>query len=282
MHTVISDGTDTPEIILKKVKAADIQLFSVTDHDAVKSSSAFRELLRKGDPFYLTGVEFSCKDEAGRYHILGYGYRPDAKSMLNLVETSHNIRMQKVKGRLDILEQEYGFSFPEEEIQKLFSLDNPGKPHIGNLMVKYGYAESMNQAICDYLNKLHMRSAYIRPEQAIEAILAGSGIPVLAHPCFGDGRQYVRGGDMENRLRRLTGFGLKGVEAFYSGFDAELRSEMVAFAEQFDLYVTAGSDYHGTNKTVVLGDTGLDQVTELPERMKRFLEDAGDRMYPRR
>ena len=39
------------------------------------------------------------------------------------------------------------FDFPREELQKLLSLDNPGKPHIGNLMVKYGYAETKEKAI---------------------------------------------------------------------------------------------------------------------------------------
>lgn len=34
MHSIYSDGTDTPAALLKKVKAAGIDLFSLTDHDS--------------------------------------------------------------------------------------------------------------------------------------------------------------------------------------------------------------------------------------------------------
>ena len=79
MHTTISDGTDTPEMVLARVKEAGLTLFSVTDHDAIKSSQIIPSLLGEGDVRFLSGVEFSCKDEEGKYHILGYGYNADAK-----------------------------------------------------------------------------------------------------------------------------------------------------------------------------------------------------------
>ena len=66
-----------------------------------------------------------------------------------------------------------------------------------------------------------------------------------------------------------------GVEAFYSGFSPKMTRLMLDLAHRYDLYVTAGSDYHGTNKAVVLGDTGLDDARELPDGMKRFLSDIG-------
>ena len=37
MHTVVSDGTDSLEEIIKKVQDAGIDLFSITDHDAIKA-----------------------------------------------------------------------------------------------------------------------------------------------------------------------------------------------------------------------------------------------------
>ena len=79
---------------------------------------------------------------------------------------------------------------------------------------------------------------------------------------------------MEARLRRLTEYGLRGVEAFYSGFTDKLRSQMLAFAERYGLYITAGSDYHGTNKLITLGDTGLADSDDRPEGLRRFLSDA--------
>ena len=79
MHTTVSDGTDSPEGILDKVRSAGLALFSVTDHDAVKGYRIIQALLTPDDPAFLTGVEFSCKDEEGKYHILGYGFDPEAE-----------------------------------------------------------------------------------------------------------------------------------------------------------------------------------------------------------
>ena len=78
--------------------------------------------------------------------------------------------MNKVRARLELLKSKFGFSFPEEEIQNLMAQDNPGKPHIANLMAKYGYARSRDEAMKEYLNKLRVQFGYISPEEAIAAI----------------------------------------------------------------------------------------------------------------
>lgn len=275
MHTTFSDGTDTPQEIFSRVKASGIKLFSVTDHDDVKSGKIIRTLRKDGDPLFITGVEFSCRDEHGKYHILGYGCDPDAEPVRRITELAHSYRTDKVRARLDFLKSEFGFEFPPEEIDALFALDNPGKPHIGNLMVKYGYAQTKDQAIEQYINKHHSDIRFLRPGEAIESILCGGGIPVLAHPFYGSGDQLIVGDEMDERLARLTGFGLKGVEAFYSGFNDALLRDMIDFADRYGLYITAGSDYHGSNKTVLLGDTGLDRAAEWPDALTNFIEAVG-------
>ena len=68
---------------------------------------------------------------------------------------------------------------------------------------------------------------------------------MLAHPFYGSGDQLILGEEMEERLKRLQGFGLQGVEAYYSGFSPKLIAQMLKLAERYQLYVTAGSDYHG-------------------------------------
>jgi len=277
MHSSVSDGTDTPWELLEKVRKSGMEVFSLTDHDAVKGYGMIRKALREGDPRFLSGAEFSCRDQEGKYHILGYGFDPDSPAIRHVVDLGHSFRMRKLKERLDFLESEFGFSFPGREIEALKALDNPGKPHIGNLMVRYGYAKTKEQAINEYINQLHVKNRYLLPEEAVHGILGGGGIPVLAHPAFGNGDELILGEEMEERLLKLLEYGLQGMEVFYSGFSPKLRSEMLALAEKYDLYVTAGSDYHGKNKLVELGDTHLDTGQAMPEGMKRFLEDVCDR-----
>ncbi|MBP5551754.1 MAG: PHP domain-containing protein [Spirochaetales bacterium] len=273
MHSLVSDGTDSPAELLGKVREAGLEVFSLTDHDAIKGCMAIEGLLRDGDPLFIPGAEFSCRDELGKYHILGYGYNGKTGAMPQFIESSHNVRMEKLAARLDYMKSELGIEFPEQALEELFSMDNPGKPHIANLMVRYGFAESKEQAFHEILNRLPVLVSYIRPEQAIEAILAGGGIPVLAHPSYGDGDQLFVGEEMEKRIRRLMKFGLMGLEAFYSGFTPQLRNEILGFADRFDLYVTAGSDYHGKNKMIVLGDTGLEESETRTARLESFLRE---------
>ena len=278
MHSNVSDGTDSPAEILEKVKTAGLEIFSLTDHDAIKGCLAIRRILQDGDPVFIPGVEFSCRDELGKYHILGYGYNVESGAMPEFVESSHNVRMEKLEARLEYLKTDLGIVFPEEEYKQLYSLDNPGKPHIAKLMVKYGYAETKEQAFSDVLNHLPVLPAYIRPEQAIEAILEGGGIPILAHPSYGDGDQLVLGKEMEERICRLMEFGLKGLEAFYSGFTPQIRNEILDFADRYDMFVSAGSDYHGANKMIELGDTGLDESEGRKERLAVLLKELAKRI----
>ena len=277
MHTCLSDGSDSPQELISVVKNAKIDVFSVTDHDGIKAGEIIPGLLKDGDPAFINGVEFSCKDENGKYHILGYGMDLKCGDLLDVLHKGHDFRIKKVLARLEHLKSSFGFVFPDKELSALLSLNNPGKPHIANLLVKYGYAETTKNAITDYIDKKTFKSEYVRPEEAIYGILSSGGVPVLAHPFYGDGGQLILGDEMKDRLFRLKEYGLQGIEAFYSGFTRKLESEALSLADSFDFYITCGSDYHGTNKLNDPGDTGLVCGEFFPDRLKAFLKRTG---YP--
>ena len=98
IHTSVSDGTDDPREIAAIAKNAGIELFSVTDHDSAAGSIRAMQSLKQGDPSFITGVEFSCRDEEGQFHILGYGYDPSAGSIVKAEEKGHDLRIIKVLG----------------------------------------------------------------------------------------------------------------------------------------------------------------------------------------
>ena len=274
MHTTVSDGTDTPEELLANVRKAGLDVFSATDHDSIMTGDRISALLEEDDPLFITGVEFSCRDEEGKYHILGYGYDPEADAIFSITDKGHALRMKKTWDRLVFLEKEFGFEFGDEEVYELLGRDNPGKPHIAKLMVEHGYASSIKEAIDKYIDQKRFPNVYIRPEEAIRAIEESGGISVLAHPSYGSGNELIVGREMDERLQRLTAMGLRGVEAYYSGFTLKLQEEILAFASEYDLYVTAGSDYHGQNKMIEIGDNNLESVDGAAEGLKRFLKDV--------
>ena len=256
MHSKVSDGTDSPEDLVEKVREAGFSTFAVTDHDTLESIPMIRAAIKEGDPRYICGVEFSCKDEQGRYHILGCGFDPDSSAIHDIVSAGHDYRIKKFLARVDILEQKHSITFPSEEIEGLLALGNPGRLHLANLMIDHGYVSSRGEAFDRYLNNLHVEGLYFPPEDAIRHILAAGGVPVMAHPVYGSGGEEVFGHDLERRVIRLKDAGLCGLEAFYSRYTPELRDMVLDLADKYDLFATAGSDYHGAHKKVALGDIG--------------------------
>ena len=79
---------------------------------------------------------------------------------------------------------------------------------------------------------------------------------------------------MEKRIRRLKTAGLMGVEAFYSGFAAAHKDMMLDLSRRYGLLATSGSDYHGKNKSVVLGDTGPGTAEEKASAVSEFCAEA--------
>jgi len=276
IHTVYSDGTDTLTELLTKVRRNRIDFFSITDHDEIRGSEIMLRMLsedtQEEDPLFVPGVEFSCRDEKGKYHILGYAYDPGSESVQDMVKVFHAIRMHKFAGRLAFLRAEYGIVFDDWEVAMLRSLNNPGKPHIGKLIVKHGYADNVSEAIRNYLNNYHGGERRIRPEEAIEAVLKSGGIPVLAHGVFGDGDQLLDEDEMEERVTRLAGCGLQGIECFYSRYTPQQQALMLKLRDRHGLYATAGSDYHGTNKPVALGNIGVDDPETAVPYLDEFTE----------
>ena len=275
IHTTVSDGTDTPEELVEKVKNAGITLFSVTDHDAIKAAKTIAPLCLESGLRFIPGVEFSCRDRAGKYHILAYGFDPASEPLTALVKRGQTLRADKLFSRVAYLHDAFGVEFPEEEIIRLLSESNPGKPHLANLLVKYGYADTFRSAMEKYLDGLPTLSEYVGPDEAIAGILSGGGIPILAHPLFGSGREKLTPDELEHRLARLKEYGLEGIEAFYSGFTPEMTAGLLEKADKYGFLVTAGSDYHGENKTVRLAETGLPEPAEYPAAFLRFLSRVG-------
>lgn len=280
MHSTVSDGTDTPSMLLEKVCQAGLLIFSLTDHDAISGNKEILSALKEGDPKFITGVEFSCRDENGKYHILGYGFDPDHEAINEVVNNGHELRLTMMHERVDILKNEYSIPITDEDIQELFSLSNPGKPHLAELLVKKGYAETKKDAFQNYLNKIPDRNRYLRPETAIEAINKSGGKAVLAHPFYGTTTEWISSEELENRVVRLKEMGLSGLEAFHSDLNAENTQEVLSLADKYDLFITAGSDYHGDNKAVKLGQISKEE-TPFTEAFAKGVSDDLPRRFGR-
>lgn len=252
MHSTASDGTDTPGQLLEKIRKAGIQTFSLTDHDSIDGCTVLKAIV-PDDISFIRGVEFSCITSAGKCHILGYGYQVDAPSMAQALEAGRILRLAKLTRRLNHLKEVHDICFSEEELSWLYRLNSPGKPHLAELIMKQGRAETRTEAIKDYIDGCKGGDDRIDAKIAIDGILGAAGIPVWAHPLGGEGETHLSQKEFELQLNVLLELGIQGLECYYSRYTSEEVDFLLEQAKRHDLLISGGSDYHGTAKDIPLG-----------------------------
>ena len=267
IHSAASDGSDPIPELLEKIKSAGIQTFSVTDHDTMDGALEMDALV-SGDLHYIRGIEFSCITPRGKCHILGYGYDPADPVFLDALEQGRQLRQEKLQRRIAGLEAQFGITLTEEESQWLHTQKSPGKPHLGNILIKRGLAVDLKTAIATYINPFDRGSDRIDAATAIRAIAHTGGIPVWAHPLGGEGEKRLTTADFYAQLELLTDYGIRGMECHYSRYTAAEAAFLEEQAKSHGLLVSAGSDYHGSNKpNLYLGKLNTDKTDVDPHRI---------------
>ncbi len=247
IHTNASDGSDSPALLLEKLKNAGITVFSVTDHDTIDGALAVEKLATPEFRF-LRGIEFSCQSPGGKCHILGYGFDAGHPAFLAALEEGKLLRQEKLETRIQYLCSVLGIRLTEEENRWLRSLESPGKPHFARIVVAHGLADTIDTAIQKYINPCKVRRDRIEAETAVKAVAAAGGIPVWAHPLGGEGEKRLTGEQFRGQLDTLLSYGIRGLECHYSRYDAAQRAFLSGQARLHGLLISGGSDYHGTNK----------------------------------
>ena len=259
IHTTASDGSDSPGELAAKV--AGLALFSVTDHDTVDGALAMEALVPPGVR-YVRGVEFSCADPAGKCHILGYGYDPDHPAFRGALDQGRQLRLGKMRLRVEALGRDFGLVLTRQEEDWLWSRKSPGKPHLGRILLERGLAPDIDSAIWGFIRDVPGRDR-IEAKTAIEAILAAGGFPVWAHPLGGEGEKRLTEEKFEALLETLLGYGLRGLECRYSRYGRKESEFLLDHAERLGLTPTGGSDYHGSNKKdIQLGQLGYNGTVD--------------------
>ena len=255
VHTLYSDGDKTPKEIIKMAKELGITTIAITDHDMIAGLKTLTEEDLEGIEF-VYGVEMTAKVPRARMHILGYG-----------IDIENEFLNEKLNNRVDVrnflLYEEYlrsifGIEFSKEEIDAIISKPgNIGRPELGKLLIKYGYADDQDEAFTKYLNPVmeecrHLKVGYSK-EECIEMILEAGGMPVLAHPVS----LRLSEEELRKELIYLKEIGLMGIETRHIHHTPEDTAMLERLADELDLLKTGGTDYHGENKPKVKLGTGI-------------------------
>lgn len=252
-HTTFSDGTDNVEELIKKNKEKGIKIMSITDHDNIESTKVAKKIAHSFEMDFISGVEFSTDYNGESVHILCYDFNPEDKVIKDLIEQGIDLRHKRVKFRLDILESEFGIVLDEKLINQINNNPNPNKPMIANILKNLGYGENISEIIKKYLYH-KMPNFKLKTIKTIQVLDTSSGLSVYAHPLGGVGEKRVERSEFEDRLKEFVKAGLKGLECYYSLYSKEEQEYLVGLANKHNLLISGGSDYHGLNKDVQIGE----------------------------
>lgn len=262
MHTNFSDGTDKIEELVDKVVNKGIKFFSITDHDNIGGVSYLlnddylMNKLKVNGIKFIKGVEFSSIIDGNPIHLLGYDYNLNIK-FLDVIQISQDKRMKKFDLRLDALKEQFGIEFSDNVLRELREqCDFVGKPIMARYMQKDGICEDYELCLSKYLNNLKLPNYETRVDAniVVPAIKNSSGVCVWAHPYGGVGEPRIDINKVEEVLKLLIPLGLDGIECYYSKYTKSEIDNLISLAEKYNLKVSAGSDYHGQNRSVELLD----------------------------
>lgn len=247
LHSTASDGSETVSELLESIKEANIQFFSLTDHDTLVGTLEMEKIVPDFIHF-VRGIEFSCKTPYHKCHILGYDFNPEHPSLSHALDTLVQLRRKKLYYRVAFLEERFGIVLNEKEADWLFTQASPGKPHFGKIIVERGLAPDINSAIEKYIKPCKDENDRIDAQLAVQAILDSGGIPVWAHPLGGEGEKRLTKKEFYQQLDKLISHGIRGLECYYSRYTKEEIDFLVDQAQKHNLLISGGSDYHGKMK----------------------------------
>jgi 3',5'-nucleoside bisphosphate phosphatase len=243
IHTYYSDGTMSPEEVVKAAADFGLAAISITDHDAI---DAILPAVEAAIPFGLeviSGVELSSDYQGKDIHILGYGFDLVDSPLVMQLRSMQDARLERMKKMVAKL-KELGLADIEfDDVCMQTRSDAVGRLHLAKLLVAKGHVTSLDAAFVKYLGEdapAYFPKYQQTPQEAIKLIQDSGGVAVLAHPMLTQKDELIPG---------FVKAGLGGIEVYYPNCSTEVTNFYLGIAEKHGLVVTGGSDAHGAAKT---------------------------------
>jgi 3',5'-nucleoside bisphosphate phosphatase len=260
-HSNASDGTDSPAELIAAAVRAGLDAVALTDHDTVaghREATAAVQALPTATPLTLvTGAELSCRVEGVSMHLLAYLFDPEEPRLAQELELVRNDRFRRGEAVVERC-RELGAPISWEQVRRIAGNGAVGRPHIASALVEAGVVATVDEAFTrEWLangGRADVRKYELDPAEAVRLVRAAGGVPVFAHP-----GASKRGRTVPDRvIADLAEAGLAGLEVDHMDHDEGTRARLRALACELGLLTTGSSDYHGTRKTVGLGDFTTD------------------------
>ncbi|MFG2407796.1 PHP domain-containing protein [Streptomyces brevispora] len=255
-HSTASDGTDTPAELVLNAAAAGLDVVALTDHDTVRGHAEAVAALPEGLTL-VTGTELSCRLDGVGLHMLAYLFDPDEPEFARERELVRDDRVPRARTMVRKL-QELDVPVEWEHVARIAGDGSVGRPHIATALVELGVVPTVSDAFTPQWladgGRAHAQKHELDPFDAIRLVKAAGGVTVLAHPAAVKRGKVVS----ESSIAELAAAGLDGIEVDHMDHDEPTRARLRGLARELGLLTTGSSDYHGSRKTVRLGENATD------------------------
>ncbi len=274
-HSVISDGTLTPEALAERAKAHGVELWALTDHDEIGGQQRAAAAARRVGLQYLTGVEISVTFIGQTVHIVGLGVDPDNAELQLGLQRTRGGRGQRAIEMSEDLERVGIHGAYQGALKYAGNHELISRTHFARFLVETGVCRETNEVFRKYLTEGkpgYIEHRWASLKDAVGWIRQASGVAVIAHPA-----RYKFSATEEFAL--FSEFKNHGGEAIEVVTGSHTTAEYASYADmatEFGLAASRGSDFHSPDES----HTDLGTLPPLPEHLTPVWELLAERIQP--
>ena len=272
-HSIVSDGTLTPEELAKRAAANGVELWALTDHDEIGGQHRARAAAHAQGMRYLSGTEISVTFAGHTVHIVGLGFDADDARMQQGLRQTRGGRAQRALEMSEDLARVGIRGAYEGALQFVGNPDLISRTHFARFLVDSGVCSDTHEVFRKYLTEgkpgfVPHRWASLR--DALSWIQDAGGVAVIAHPA-----RYAFTANEEFALfTEFKSHGGRAVEVMTGSHSSAERVKYAAMAREFDLAASRGSDFHSPEES----HTDLGSLPYLPGELTPVWELLADRI----
>ena len=239
LHSTCSDGRAEPQDVVTAALACDLAAIALTDHDTVAGIAAAGKAASAAGVEFVPGIEFSCYDETGSTHLLGYYIDANDRALLEFLEAARKDRVRRAEAMVGKL-NELGIGITFEAVRAEAAQQGLiARPHVARALVAGGWVDGYGEAFARFIaagQPAYVPTQRVSPAEGIRRIHEAGGLAVLAHA----GKTHTA-----ETIRRLVDEGLDGLETLHPDHGKMEVSKLRKLAAELEILETGGSDWHG-------------------------------------
>ena len=247
-HSVVSDGTLSPEALAERAKANGVELWALTDHDEIGGLQRAAAAARANGIHFLTGAEISVTFAGETVHIVGLGFDADNA---NIVKGLHDTRGGRQQRAMEMAAglAKVGITAAYEGACKF--VGNPeliSRTHFARFLVESGACSNTSEVFRKYLTEGkpgYVPHRWASLKDAVTWITQAGGVAVIAHP----GRYKFTANEEYALFTEFKAHGGQAVEVVTGSHSPPEYIKYAETAKEFGLAASRGSDFHSPDES---------------------------------